>query len=93
MTYHIRIQGHLDPAWQTWLSDMQIAHQADGTTLLSGELPDQAALFGLLQKLFRLGIPLLTLESSKPLPSNCYKENTDDTTTETIHDQHPPTAA
>jgi hypothetical protein len=69
MTYHIRIQGHLDPAWQSWLGDMQMTHEAAGTTLLAGELPDQAALFGLLQKLFRLGIPLLALESSKPLPT------------------------
>src|SRR6266567_5816841 len=40
----IRIQGHLDQSWQQWLEDLVIAHESDGTSQLSGTLPNQAAL-------------------------------------------------
>ena len=36
-----------------------------GTTLLSGELPDQAALHGVLLQITRLGLVLLSLETSE----------------------------
>jgi hypothetical protein len=64
--YHICIKGHLDPSWQLWFAQMQITNQASGTTVLSGLLPDQAALYGVLLKLDRLGLTLLALESSEP---------------------------
>ncbi len=64
MEYRIRIQGHLDPVWQTWFFGMQIEYEAAGTTVLVGELPDQAALYGALLKIQRLGLPLLGLESN-----------------------------
>lgn len=63
MDYHIRIQGHLDPSWQAWFAGMQIEHEAAGTTRLSGYLPDQAALYGVLLKIHRLGLVLLGIES------------------------------
>ena len=62
MNYRIRIRGHLDLSWQDWLAGLQIAHEPSGTTLLSGSLPNQAALFGVLLKLNRLGLTLLSLE-------------------------------
>ncbi len=48
MHYHIRVQGHLDPSWQHRFEGLQIKHEGSGTTLLSGPLPDQAALHGVL---------------------------------------------
>jgi len=44
----IRIQGHLDPSWQEWLENLQIVHEEEDTSRLSGTLPDQAALYGVL---------------------------------------------
>jgi hypothetical protein len=41
--------------------------QESGTTLLSGTLPDQAALHGVLLQIIRLGLTLLSLESSEAL--------------------------
>ena len=61
MNYQIRIRGYLDPCWQDWFAGLQIMHEPFGTTLLSGPLPDQAALFGVLLKINRLGLILLSL--------------------------------
>jgi len=64
----IRIQGHLDPSWQEWLGNLQIVHEEEGTSRLSGTLPDQAALYGVLQKLDRLSLTLLSLERHETRP-------------------------
>ena len=68
MHYHIRVKGHLDFSWQAWFAGLQITREPAGTTLLSGSLPDQAALYGMLLKIDRLGLTLLALESSEILP-------------------------
>jgi hypothetical protein len=65
MHISIRIQGHLDPSWQEWLEDLQIVHEPDGTSWLSGTLSDQAALYGVLQKIDRLSLRLLSLKRSE----------------------------
>jgi hypothetical protein len=64
MHYHIRVKGHLDFSWQPWFAGLQITCEAAGTTVLSGPLPDQAALYAMLLKINRLGLTLLALESS-----------------------------
>lgn len=63
MHVHIRVQGHLDPAWRHRFAGCRITHEASGVSLLSGPLPDQAALHGVLLQIFRLGLPLLSLET------------------------------
>lgn len=62
----IRVTSHLDPSWQTWLADLQIIHEPEGTTLLVGPLLDQAALYGVLLTIRRLGLRLLSLETNEP---------------------------
>ena len=64
MRYHIRVQGHLDPSWQDRFEGWRIEQQNAGTSLLSGTLPDQAALQGMLLQIIRLGLTLLSLETS-----------------------------
>jgi hypothetical protein len=64
MHYVLRVQGHLDPCWQDRFGGLRIEQQEAGTTLLSGSLPDQAALHGVLLQLVRLGLTLLSLETS-----------------------------
>lgn len=66
-TYHIQIQGALDPQWSNRLSGLVIEtkHFDDErlpVTTLSGRLIDQAALFGVLSALYDLRLPLLTVE-------------------------------
>ncbi len=66
MRYVIRVKGHLDPFWQEWFENLSITHQSDGTTLLSGPIKDQAALYGILCKMRDLGLSLLELSASEP---------------------------
>ena len=65
MHYSIRVQGHLDLSWQHRFERLRITQQDPGTTLLSGPLPDQAALHGALLQIVRLGLTLLSLETSE----------------------------
>lgn len=60
-TYEIRIKGHLDSRWADWFGDLTLTQQSDGTTVLSGPVVDQAALYGVLTKIHNLGMPLLEL--------------------------------
>jgi hypothetical protein len=65
MHYRIHIQGHLDPGWQSRFPGLRIEPQETGTTLLSGYLSDQLALYGVLLQFIRLGLTLLSLETSE----------------------------
>ena len=59
--YEIRISGHLHERWAAWFDGLSVTHQDDGTTVVSGPLPDQAALHGLLQRVRDLGMPLISV--------------------------------
>jgi hypothetical protein len=65
--YRIRVKGHLAASWQPWFAPLQMTNEASGMTVLAGPLPDQAALYGVLLKIDRLGLTLLSLESSETL--------------------------
>jgi hypothetical protein len=65
MHCRIRIKGHLDPSWQQSLEELQIVQEANGTSLLSGVLKDQAALYGVLLKIRSLSLTLLALDTSE----------------------------
>ena len=67
MRYVIRVKGHLDTHWKAWFENLLITHEKDGTTLLSGPIRDQAALYGILIKMRDLGLTLLSLEASTPI--------------------------
>lgn len=66
MQVSIRIKGHLDPSWQEWLEGLQIVHELDGTSRLSGILLDQPALTGVLMKISHMSLALLSLETNDP---------------------------
>jgi hypothetical protein len=61
-TYSIRIRSHLDDRWVSWFEDLTILHEANGETILTGSMPDQAALFGALMKIRDLGLTLIAVE-------------------------------
>jgi len=65
MHYRIRVQGHLALIFQDRFGRLHIEHQEAGTTLLSGFLPDQAALHGVLLQMIRLGLVLIELSTSE----------------------------
>ena len=66
-TYRIRVTGHIDESLSGLLGGMIItrAFTADSRpiTILVGHLSDQAALSGVLNELYELHLPLLTVES------------------------------
>jgi hypothetical protein len=64
--YEIRLAGTLDPRWATWLDDMAVTPDADGSTLVHGVVADQAALHGLLARLRDIGLPLTSLTRVPP---------------------------
>ena len=64
-TYRIIVQGYLEEHWSDWFDGLDILPQVseDGirVTRLTGTVIDQAALHGLLRKLYDLGMPLLSI--------------------------------
>ena len=61
----IRVQGELSPTWWSGVfADLEVTPEADGTTLLGGELTDQAALHGLLATIRDLGLSLISVETA-----------------------------
>ncbi|MFC1996518.1 hypothetical protein ACFLXI_02785 [Chloroflexota bacterium] len=64
--YQIEVQGYLEDHWSDWFDRMVIVPRvdADGTsvTRLVGTVIDQAALHGLMLKLYDLGMPLLLVK-------------------------------
>ena len=64
-TYQIKVPGHLDESWSEWAGGMTITveRESDGSpvTILTGAVADQAALQGLLRRLYSLGLPLMSV--------------------------------
>ena len=63
--YKIKVKGHLTPEWTNWFDGIDITHNENNETILSGLVADQAALYGLLGKVRDLGMPLLSIENIK----------------------------
>jgi hypothetical protein len=59
--FQIRVKGHLGKQWESWFEGLTITNIAQGEALLSGFLPDQAALYGVLTKIRDLGLPLIAV--------------------------------
>jgi hypothetical protein len=63
-TYQIKVPGHLGESWSDWASGMTITVESEGdgppVTTLTGTV-DQAALHGLLRRLYSLGLPLISV--------------------------------
>lgn len=71
--YEIRVEGHLDAEWSEWLGGVEIAPQEDGSSLLTGPVVDQSALYGLLLKLHDLGLWLISLQRVSAQPDTSKK--------------------
>jgi hypothetical protein len=61
LIYRIRVGGNIPPDWSDWFGGMHIQPE-ENTTLLTGALPDRAALYGILNRLAGLNIDLISLE-------------------------------
>ena len=64
--YEIRVKGHLDGRWSEWFDGLQITNSGNRVAVLSGEIVDQAALHGVLNKVRNLNLPLISVTSVDP---------------------------
>jgi hypothetical protein len=71
----IRLDGVLDGRWSQWFEGLRIDHQG-GETLLSGTLPDQPALHGILDRVRDLGLSITAL---RRIPTGKKQESKDET--------------
>ena len=61
----IVVMGRIDKEWCEWLGGLVVNHTESDQTVLTGLLPDQAAVYGVIAHLRDLGIPLssVTIEA------------------------------
>jgi hypothetical protein len=59
--FEIRVSGHLNNYWSDWLEGLEMELCDDGEMILAGNIVDQAALLGVLNKLNRLNLTLLSV--------------------------------
>jgi hypothetical protein len=57
----IRVKGCLDLEWSEWFDGFEITFTDQNDTILTGAVPDQAALYGLIAKLRDLGLELISV--------------------------------
>jgi hypothetical protein len=70
--YHIRVKGHPDEKWADGFDGFVMVPRANGETLLTGSVADQAALYGILDRIRDLDVPLLLLaQTGCPCPKRC----------------------
>ena len=69
--YEIKIKGHLDRYWSDWFAGLKLTYLEGDETLLSGSLPDQAALHGLIERIRDLNLTLISVScGGAPTPDS-----------------------
>ena len=64
VVYQIRVRGHLEEEWAGWFDELEITKLENGETALTGPIPDQPALHGILRKICSLGLPLISVNQA-----------------------------
>jgi hypothetical protein len=62
VVYEIWVQGILDSNWSSWFSGLEVVPEPSGKTRIRGTIADQAALHGILNRVFGLGLTLLSVQ-------------------------------
>jgi hypothetical protein len=64
VVYEIRVHGHLEAECAGWFDELEITTLENGETALTGPIPDQPALHGILRKICSLGLPLISVNQA-----------------------------
>jgi hypothetical protein len=72
--YEIKVKGQLDPSWAEWFADLKLTYLEGDVTLFSGLLPDQAAIYGLLERMRDLNLTLISVNLGGPSTQDSDKE-------------------
>jgi hypothetical protein len=64
--FEIHVKGHLDDSWTDWLEGLEMKLLDNGEMILSGCIRDQAALMGILTKLYGLNLTLRSVNEVSP---------------------------
>ena len=59
--YRIKLKSHLENKWSNWFEGMVISHEGP-LTILTGQLKDQSALHGMLNRIRDLNLTLISVE-------------------------------
>jgi hypothetical protein len=59
--YEIRVRGGLSRTWAEAFAPLALTPEPGGDTLIASSVPDQSALFGLLDKVRNLGLTLISV--------------------------------
>ena len=73
----VRVHGELGPVWSSMFADLRVEPQPDGTTLLMGRVPDQAALHGLLSAIRDLGLSIVDAETTAVAGASAHPKSTE----------------
>ncbi len=57
----ICVKGRINEDWSEWYEGLTISHAEGEQSLLSGPIIDQTAVYGLIARLSRLGLPLVSI--------------------------------
>ena len=63
--YEIHIRGHLNSSWSEYLEGLEMRLLDNGEMILFGPIVDQAALMGILNKVNRLNLTILSFKPMK----------------------------
>lgn len=67
--YEICVREQLGVSFTAWFEDFTLTRTPQGSTLLTGTLPDQAALYGALMRCRDLGLTLVAVRIVETIPS------------------------
>ena len=62
----IRVKGYINEDWSEWFDGLTIIHSDRNETIITGPIVDQSALYGMLNRLRDLGLPLVSVNRIMP---------------------------
>jgi hypothetical protein len=72
--YDIRVAGQIDAQWSAWLDGLTITHPRPGEAMISGDIVDQAALHGTLNRIRNLNLALISVTRIDPKPVDPHRQ-------------------